>query len=218
MSRGMDTSRTVQLPPGIPVTDSKTERELLKRFDDSPDAERPDVLSSLSRFYRYQAKRRDLANAVLKLMAEEQASKEHRAALHLALGQKAQAEKKWAVALEQYALGLSRSPKECRTLYFLYSNCARSQNELGFYSEAAHYSRLAIATDSKRHDAYNTLGISLSGQGDFAGAAWCFVEAIRVNPSDRHAPQLLRELVIDHPTLTVHSPWIEEELDLLERG
>jgi tetratricopeptide (TPR) repeat protein len=214
----MGKARMVRIPAGTPATDSKKEWELLKKFAESPAAERPDVLSSLSRFYLHEAKRADLANAVLKLMAEERASKEQRAALHLELGQKAQAEEKWHAALEQYALALSRSPQDSPILYLLYSNCAYCQNKLGFYSEAAYYSRLAIATDAKRHDAYNTLGISLKGQGDHTGAAWCFVEAMRVNPSDRQANQLLRELVIDHPTLTVQSPWIEAELELLERG
>jgi tetratricopeptide (TPR) repeat protein len=218
MSAGMSTTRKVGLLSGTPGTDSTTERELLKKFEKSPVGERHDVLSRLGHFHRHQADRDDLANTVLDLMAEEQASQEQRAVLHLELGQKAQAAGAWHTALEQYALALSRSPQESRTLYLLYSNCAHCWNKLAFYSEAAHYSRLAIATDPKRHDAYNTLGISLKSQGDLAGAAWCFVEAIRVNPSDRHANQLLRELVIDYPMLTVQSPWIEAELELLERG
>jgi TolA-binding protein len=149
---------------------------------------------------------------------EERPSDELAALFHLESGQSAQGEKKWDVALEHYALGLSRGPKEQRTLYLLYNNGAYCRNMLGFYVEAEQYSRLAIATDSKRYEAYINLGLSLEGQSDFTGAAWSFIEAIKANPSNAQAPERLSELLIEHPTLPLQSRWIQLELDLLERG
>jgi tetratricopeptide (TPR) repeat protein len=141
-----------------------------------------------------------------------------RALFDLALGQAAQAEGMWYEALEHYAMGLSCAPKEPRTLYLLYTNSAHCRNMLGFYAEAEKYCRLAIETDSKRHEAYINLGISLEHQRDMTGAAWCFVEALKANPFNLQAAERLRQLLIDYPTLPMQSPWIQLELDLLERG
>ena len=66
----------------------------------------------------------------------EQLSRNDRALFHLALGQTAQAEGVWHEALEHYAMGLSRAPKEPGTLYLLYNNGAQCRNMLGFYAEA----------------------------------------------------------------------------------
>jgi tetratricopeptide (TPR) repeat protein len=148
-----------------------------------------------------------------------QAVKNDRVALfHLAQGQKAQAEGMWHEAIEHYAMALSRAPKESRTLYLLYNNGAYCRNMLGFYPEAEQYARLAIATDSKRHEAYINLGISLEAKRDVTGAASCFVEALKANAFNLKAAERLRQLLIDYPTLLMESPWIQLELDLLERG
>jgi hypothetical protein len=116
------------------------------------------------------------------------------------------------------ALGLSRSPKKSGTLYLFYNNGAYCRNMLGFYAEAEQYARFALETDSKRHEAYINLGISLEHQRDVTGAAWCFVEALKANAFNLRAAELLRQLLIDYPTLPVQNPWIQMELDLLERG
>jgi Tfp pilus assembly protein PilF len=213
----MSTSRTLQLPPGIPATDSEREQNLIQALEQCLEGqERAEALWKLSRFYHYQAYRSDLATALVDLMTKERDSDEQRAVFHLALGQNAQTKRKWDLALEQYALGLSRSPKKRRTLYLLYNNGAHCRNMLGFYVEAEQYSRLAIVTESNRHEAYINLGLSLQGQGDFIGAAWSFVEATKVKRSNPQAAELLRQLLIDHPTLPLQSRWIDFELQ--ERG
>ena len=148
----------------------------------------------------------------------QQPSSDDRALFHLALGQTAQAEGMWHEALEHYAMGLSSAPKEPRTLYLLYTNSAHCRNMLGMYAEAEKYCRLAIETDSKRHEAYINLGISLEHQRDMTGVAWCFVEALKANPFNLQAGERLRQLLIDYPTLPMQSPWIQRELELLERG
>ena len=163
-----------------------------------------------------------LTDTESKLKTAEPCS-EHRssndtALFHLALGQAAQAEGMWQEALEHFVMGLSCAPKEPRTLYLLYNNGAHCRNMLGFYAEAEQYARLAIETDAKRHEAYVNLGISLEHQRDVAGAAWCFVEALKANAFNLRAAECLRQLLIDYPTLPIQSPWIQMELDLLERG
>ncbi len=214
-ARAMSTSRP-QLPVGIPATDLDTEQKLLQALEQCSEGEkRAEVLWELSRFYHYQVQRSDLADALLNLMTTERASNERKAVFYLSLGQNAQTDGKWDLALGHYALGLSRSPKEPLTLYLLYNNGAHCRNMLGFYVEAEQYSRLAIATDSQRHEAYINLGISLEAQRDFTGAAWGFVEAIKAKRSDPQAVELLRQLLINHPTLPLESPWIEQELELV---
>jgi tetratricopeptide (TPR) repeat protein len=215
----MNKQDTRELPPGLPVTDSEREQNLIQALAQCPQGQkRAEVLWKLSRFYHYQAYRSDLAGSLVDLMTKERESDDRTAAFHLAEGQKAQTQQKWEIALEHYAQGLSRLPKEARTLYLLYNNGAHCRNMLGLYAEAEKYCRLAIETDSKRHEAYINLGISLEGQRDMTGAAWCFVEALKANPFNLQAAERLRQLLIDYPTLPVQSPWIAVELDLLERG
>lgn len=48
--------------------------------------------------------------------------------------------------------------------------------------------------------------------------AWCFVEALKANAFNLQAAEHLRQLLIDHPELPIQSPWVQLELDLLERG
>jgi hypothetical protein len=58
---------------------------------------------------------------------------------------------------------------------------------LGLYAEAEQYARLAIKTDSKRHEAYINLWISFEGQRYVTSAAWCFVEPLKANPFNLQA-------------------------------
>src|SRR5687767_10516142 len=116
----MNNQHTLQLPPGLPVTDSEREQNLMQARDQCPQGQkRAEVLWKLSRFYHYQAYRSDLANSLVDLMTKEHDDDERTAAFHLAEGQKAQAQQKWDLALEHYAVGLSRSPKKPGTVYLL---------------------------------------------------------------------------------------------------
>lgn len=212
----MGAAQNLELPPGIPATNLETESKLLRAFEQCSEAEkRIDLLWTLSQFYFYQAKRNDLATALLNSVSKEHSNNERRAVFHLALGQIAQSEKQWDVALEHYALGLSRSPKQPRTLYVLYNNAGYCQNMLGFHAEAKEYCRLAIATDSEQHDAYKNFALALKHQGDFKGAAWSLIEAIKLKLSDHDIAELLKELLTDHPALSLQCPWIMQELEVV---
>ena len=63
-----------------------------------------------------------------------------------------------------------------------------------------------------------TSGSLLKANEMLRARAWCFVEALKANPFNLQAAELLRQLLIDYPTLPLQSPWIQLELDLLERG
>ena len=82
---------TLELPPGIPATNAKTESKLLHALQQCSDAKkRIDLLWTLSQFYFYQVKRNDLATALLNSVSNKRSGNEQRAVFHLALGQIAQ--------------------------------------------------------------------------------------------------------------------------------
>jgi tetratricopeptide (TPR) repeat protein len=130
---------------------------------------------------------------------------------YLALGQTAEANGQWEMALEHFGTGLSLSSKDPETEYLLFSNASQCLNALGLFYPAERYCRLAIAMDPKRHHAYLNLGISLHGQGNPRGAAWSWVEAMKASPPDQKAAALLRQLLAEQPTLLLQCPWIQPD-------
>jgi tetratricopeptide (TPR) repeat protein len=153
-------------------------------------------------------------NAAPKLLLPRNitATNSQKAIAYLAHGEVAEAKEQWAAALEHYGMGLSLSPNEPCTTYFLFNNAARCLNALGCHSDAENYCRRAIEIDSKRHDAYRNLGIALQGQNNSRGAAWAWVEAIKATPSDPRAAELLKHLLTESPGLLRQCPWIEQGL------
>ena len=68
----MSSSIRAPLPPGIPATRTHVEQEILKAIDAASEAQkRKRALWRLALFYHEQAKRSDLAGAVLQLMIHE---------------------------------------------------------------------------------------------------------------------------------------------------
>ena len=135
---------------------------------------------------------------------------------YLARGEVAEAEEKWGLALEHYGIALSLLPKDTKTVYFLFNNAAHCLNALDLYSEGESYCRHAIEIDPTRPEAYKNLAVSCHGQGNLRGSALCLVEAIKINPSDERAVQLLKQLLTDHPTLSLQCSQIARELELVE--
>jgi tetratricopeptide (TPR) repeat protein len=135
---------------------------------------------------------------------------------YLARGEVAEAEEKWGLALEHYGIALSLLPKDTQTVYFLFNNAAHCLNALELYSEGESYCHHAIEIDPTRPEAYKNLAVSRHGQGNLRGAALCLVEAIKINPSDERAVQLLKQLLTDHPTLSLQCSRIARELELVE--
>ena len=135
---------------------------------------------------------------------------------YLARGDVAEAQEKWGLALEHYGIGLSLLPKDTKTGYFLFNNAAHCLNALELYSEGESYCRRAIDIDPTRPEAYRNLAVSRRGQGNLTGSALCLVEAIKINPSDNSAVQILKQLLTDHPTLSLQCSQIARELELIE--
>jgi tetratricopeptide (TPR) repeat protein len=146
------------------------------------------------------------------------ADKSVTAKARLALGEAEEAEEKWASALEHYGIGLSLLPKDTITAYFLFNNAARCLNALELYRGGESYCLRAIALDPKRPEAYKNLAICRRGQGDLTGTVSCLLEAIKTNPSDEQTAELFKQLLTDHPTLSLQCPWIGRELVFIERA
>jgi tetratricopeptide (TPR) repeat protein len=211
----MRSSIRLPLPPGLPATRTRVEQEILKAVDAAGEAqERKEALWRLALFYHEQAKRNDLAGAVLRLMIQEFDDPENTAVVYYALGRIAQADEKWAVALEQYEKGILELPKQTDILYFLRNNAGFCLNALGRFREAESYCRWSLEINSSRPNAFKNLGISLYGQGDLRGAAWCWLEALSVDPEYPQARKLLNELLMEHPTIQPLCASIQLELYL----
>ena len=209
----MSASARLPLPPGIPGTGIRLEQQIVAAVEAATQAhERKEALWELVLFYHEHAKRNDLATAVLRLMIEEFDDPENTAVAYYVFGRMAQAEENWAVALKHYENGLAQLPRQPLTLYFLRNNAGYCLNAAGRFVEGERYCRWAVEVSSGRPDAFNNLAISLYAQGDFQGAAWCWVEALKVDPNYAQARTLLSELLLKHPAMKEQCTWIQQEL------
>lgn len=139
-------------------------------------------------------------------------SNENKAHCHLALGQIATDEKRFAGALEHFNSALALRPEKRKVKYVLHNNIGFCLNQLKRYVEAEKYCRAAIDIDWTRASAFRNLGISLKGQGNFIGAAWVLVEAINAEPTDARAREIVEQLVKTNPALTLQCPWLSGSL------
>ena len=209
----MSGSARLPLPPGIPATGTHVEHEMILAIETAIDThQRKEALWQLILFYHGQAKRNDLATALLQLMVREIDDPENTAVVYYVLGVIAQTEEKWQVALEQYENGLLQLPKQPHILYVLRKGAGYCLNNLERYAEGEKYCRWALEVYADRPDAFKDLGISLYAQGDFKGAIWCWVEALKLDPTYPQARRLLDELFLKHPTLKEQFTWIAHEL------
>ncbi|MGZ8425559.1 MAG: hypothetical protein ACXWYD_11465 [Candidatus Binatia bacterium] len=138
---------------------------------------------------------------------------ENKAHCHLALGQIATDEKRFAAALEHFDAALALRPEKSKVKYVLHNNIAFCLNQLNRHVEAEKYCRAAIDLDWTRASAFRNLGISLKGQGNLIGAAWVLVEAINADPGDTRARQIVEQVVKADPSLSVQCPWLNGALD-----
>ena len=215
----MSGSARLPLPPGIPATGTQIEREMILAFETAIDAhQRKEALWQLILFYHGQANRNDLATALLQLMVREIDDPENTAVVYYVLGVIAQTEQKWQVALEQYENGLLQLPKQPHILYFLRKGAGYCLNNLERYAEGEKYCRWALEVCADRPDAFKDLGISLYAQGDFKSAIWCWVEALKLDPTYAQARRLLDEVFLKHPTLKEQFNWIGHELNQKNSG
>ena len=138
---------------------------------------------------------------------------ENKAHCHLALGQIATDEKRFAVALEHFNAALALRPEKRKVKYVLHNNIGFCLNQLNRHVEAEKHCRAAIDIDWTRASAFRNLGISLKGQGNLIGAAWVLVEAINADPTDTRARQIVEQVVKGNPSLAAQCPWLSGALD-----
>ena len=194
-----------------PVQD--TERLLLERLKNSVSGEDYFRWMLFVVGYYRSVKRIESAIALLQGFLNKQiADGEKKAHCQLALGQIATDDQRIEAALEHFQAALECEPKKKKITYVIHNNIGYCLNRLARYKDAEKHCRMAIEVNWKRASGYRNLGISLQGQGDLTGAAWVFVEAIKLEVSDERARALLEKFVAEHPAMMVRCPWIVQGL------
>ena len=208
----MDTSEKKTEAAVVPETGLDTEGLLLQRLNNTTSEEEYfRWMLFVVGFYRGINKISEAIDLLDGFIKSDHGN-ENKAHCHLALGQIATDEKRFAVALEHFNSALALRPEKRKVKYVLHNNIGFCLNQLKRYIEAETYCRAAIDIDWTRASAFRNLGISLKGQGNFIGAAWVLVEAITSEPSDPRARQIVEQLVKSHPGLAVQCPWLSSSL------
>jgi len=103
-------------------------------------------------------------------------------------------------AVAYYKEALALEPVRTPTWYFINNNLGFSLNQLGEFTEARDLPQ-GDRNRSQSSRCIQNLGLALSGQGDYRGAANCFVTATQVNAGDPRSLRHSRVLVKEHPEL-----------------
>jgi tetratricopeptide (TPR) repeat protein len=189
-------------PPKGPLYElsfEEIEQMLLQRLQE----ERKDpteALWELARFYSH-SKQHEKAIQRLRELMQRKSDPEDRASYVLAMGQTMEQVGEIAAAIRYYKEAEALEPADSHTWYFINNNLGFCLNTLERFAEGEIYCRRAIQIDSRRHNAYKNLGLSLAGQGKYPEAARCFVAATQANAADARAFNLLEELLEQHPEL-----------------
>jgi tetratricopeptide (TPR) repeat protein len=199
-------------PPedGTPVTAEQAEQLLLKQIETH---QRPQdqVLWDLARLY-HQTGRCTEAIARIKQLVAITGSAETKAQCCLAMGQSSEKLRDYEAAIRYYSEAMTLEPADSDTWYFIQNNLGYCLNHFGRFVEAEPYCRRAITTDPLRYNAHKNLGISLEGEGDYAGAATCYIKAVVMDAADGRALKRLEQLAENHPTVTIDVPEFEAQL------
>jgi len=203
-------------PDGIPVTAEQLEQLWLQQLATH---QRPDdeVLWDLAWLYS-QTGRLSEALARVKQLAASTPSAEKKAACYLGMGQLMEQRRNYQAAITCYSEALALEPVDSRTWYFIHNNLGYCLNHFGRHAEAEPYCRRAIVIDPARYNAYKNLGIALAGQGDYAGAARCYIHAVQRDAADARALKHLEALAKAQPTVTVDVPDFEAQLRACRRA
>jgi tetratricopeptide (TPR) repeat protein len=102
-------------------------------------------------------------------------------------------------AKTHYERGLAAPITSAYIRYFLHNNLGFCLNELRCHAEAEAHCRNAIEIAPKQYNAYKNCAIALEHMSDWAGAAFNFVAAARLAPTDRRALMHLNGLLEAHP-------------------
>ena len=187
---------TFVLPDGRPIPAEQVEADLVARITAAEEALEGAVWQ-LARFYSTVGRYEDAKACVERSVAGTQDPAKH-ASAHLRLGQLLEQQDRYAEAEAMYARGLDVPAVPIEVAYFLHNNRGYCLNLLGRHTEAEALCRTAIAIDASRHNAHKNLGLALAGQGRFAEAARCLLEADCRCPEDGRARQHLAALLTEN--------------------
>jgi len=189
-------------PPGerlVELSFAETEEVLLGNLRAAGEDPR-EALWQLARFYSH-SKQHERALDYLRRVLALQPDTDHKAATVLAMGQTMEQVGDYESAVRYYREAFAFEPVHTRTWYFINNNLGFSLNQLGNFSEGEPFCRAAIGIDPQRPNGFKNLGIACRGQGRYAEAADCFVQATRVDASDPRSLKLLEELLGQQPEL-----------------
>lgn len=190
------------LPPGsVALTKEEAETQLLAEVKKAAEAGNPiQAMWDLANFYK-STRQVQKAEAAVRELLIKVPDLENRAYLILSLGQLAEMNKDFDLAVRFYLEGVSMEPCGEFSWYYLHNNLGYSVNQLGRFREGELYCRRAIGITDKPQNAHKNLGLALQGQGRYAEAARCFVAATQANASDGRSVKHLEELILQHPEL-----------------
>jgi len=200
--------------PPFPGSFEEGERLFLQQLEETGSL---DAVNCLIQHYRLH-RREDLARPKLEQLIATAAHLEARALFYVYLGQSYERTAEWEAAIECYRDAAALEPCGAFAAYYAHNNLAYCLSVLGRHAEAEPLCRLAIRIAPARPNAHKNLGLSLQGQGDFAGAARAWVAATRANRCDSRSLVLLERLVEVRPQLLDEVPGLGDELDECRRA
>jgi tetratricopeptide (TPR) repeat protein len=199
VTKASSQSPTFVLPNGEPVPAERIEADLRARIARCEE-ELEIAVWQLARLYSTLGRYDEAAACVTQAQADTK-DPAKQATVHLRLGQLLEQQDRYAEAEVTYARGLEFPSAAPHVLYLLYNNRGYCLNVLRRHTEAEPHCRRAIAIDASRHNAHKNLGLALAGQGRFAEAARCFLDADRRCPQDGRARRHLTELLAENPEI-----------------
>lgn len=158
------------------------------------------ALWELAKFYSHTKRHEPALDCLRKVLALEP-DLDAKAGCILAMGQTMEQVGDFAAAVRYYWEAFAFEPTNTWTWYFINNNLGYSLNQLGNYAEGERFCRAAIGINPNRPNGYKNLGLALQGQGRFAEAARCFVQATQADAGDARSLKHLEELLTQHPEL-----------------
>jgi len=201
------------IPKGSkPITGEEWEEIALVRLDKCQ-MELKEAVWEVIRMY-CKTDRQQVAIRYVDQVLAESDNPEEKARCYLAMGCIMEQIEDFSSAISYYSQALHLEPMSNSTWYFIHNNLGFCLNHFGRCKEAERYCRTAIEIDPGRYNAKKNLAISLEGQGHYAAAARCYIEAVRSEASDSRALRHLESLLENHPEIRAEIPEINDQLEV----
>jgi tetratricopeptide (TPR) repeat protein len=196
--------------PEQPEKLKEMEEELLENLAQCESAF-VDALRKVGAYYINTGRRKE-AVQITERLAFLSKDPSEKASYYLNLGAQMEGIQDYESAITFYSRARSLEPTNPFLWYFINNNLGYCLNQFGRFDEAEPCCRLAIKVDPSRHNAYKNLGVSLEGQGQWAEAAKCYLQAVRANVADPRALRHLQSLVENHPEISQEIPDIDDRI------